>query len=55
MAAQDSMSANLGMRGRAAQKAWVQISQEPETTQHTSGQKLDFTNDHAPNNVSRAK
>ena len=55
MAARDYMSANLGARGKAAWKSRVQILQEPDTTQHTSGQKLVFTNGHDPSNVSIVK
>ena len=55
MAAREYMSASPGARGRAARKARVRILQEPDTTQHSSGQKSDFTKGHDLNNVSTAK
>ena len=55
MAARDYMTASLGARGRAARNTRVRISPKPDTTQHTSGQKLVFTKGHDPNNVSIAK
>ena len=55
MAVRDYMAANLGMRGRAARKIGVRISQEPDMMKHIFGQKLVFTKGHDPNNVSRAK
>ena len=55
IAVRDYMAANLGIRGRAARKARVRISKEPNTMQHTFWQKLVFTKGHDPNDVSVAK
>ena len=55
MAVRDYMTANLAMRGRAARKTLVRISQEPDTTQHISVQKLVFMKRRDPNNVIMAK
>ena len=54
-AIRNNITASPGALGRAAQKTRAQISQEPDTTQHIFGQKLDFTMGHDPNNVSIAK
>ena len=40
---------------RSARKTRVRIPQEPDATQHTSGQKLVFTKGHNSNNVIIAK
>ena len=40
MAVGDYTIACLGMHGKAARKTRVRSSQEPDTTQHTPGQKL---------------
>ena len=45
----------LAMHGKAARKTQVRSPQEPDITQHTSGQKLVFTKSHDSNNVSIAK
>ena len=55
MAVRDYMTASPGMRGRAAQKTWVRIPQEPDMKQHISRQKSVFTKGHDPNNVGAAK
>ena len=55
MAVGDYPIACLAMHGKAARKTQVRSPQEPDTTQHTSGQKLVFTKIHDSNNVSIAK
>ena len=40
MAVGDYAIACPGMHGKAARKIWAQSLQEPDTTKHTSGQKL---------------
>ena len=40
MAVGDYTIACLGMHGKAARKTRVRSPQEPDTTQHTPGQKL---------------
>ena len=53
MAERDYMSASPG--ARAARKTPIRISQEPDMTQPTSGQKLVFQKGHDPNNVNIEK
>ena len=55
MAVGDYTIACLGMHGKAARKTRVRTPQEPDTTQHTSGQKFVFTKSHDSNKVSIAK
>ena len=55
MAVGDYVIACLGMHGKATRKTQVRSPQEPDTMQHTSGQKLVFTKSHDSNNVSIAK
>ena len=49
MVLRNYMIATPGMRGRAARKARVRSLQEPDTTQHTFGQKSVFTKSHDVN------
>ena len=55
MAVGDYVIACPGMHGKAARKTRVRSPQEPDTTQHTSGQKLVFTKSHDPSNISMEK
>ena len=52
MAVRDYAIARPGMRGKAARKIRVRSLQEPETTQHTSEQKLVYTKSYDSSNVS---
>ena len=54
MVVDDDAIASPGIHGKAARKTRVRSPQEPDTTQHTSGQKLVFTKSHDPSNVSIA-
>ena len=49
------VAASAGMRERAARDTPVRGAQEPDTTQHTSMQKLVFTMSSDLNNVSVVK
>ena len=51
----DYVIACPGMHGKAIRKTSVRNPQEPDTTQHTSGQKLAFKKSYDPNNVTIAK
>ena len=42
MAGGDYAIACLGMHGKAARKTRIRSLQEPDTTQHTSGEKVGF-------------